>query len=38
MGLGRNQTMRSGDYLEGMLSDYVGGKAKMKVQHSYCIT
>jgi hypothetical protein len=34
MGLGRNQTMRSGDYLEGMLSDYVGGKAKMKVQKS----
>lgn len=26
--------MRSGDYLEGMLSDYVGGKGKLKVHKS----
>ncbi|MBA0737357.1 hypothetical protein Gogos_010826 [Gossypium gossypioides] len=30
MGLVRNPNMRSGDMLEGMLSDYVGGKAKAK--------
>lgn len=34
MGLIRNSTMKSGDYLEGMLSDYVGGKARSKVQRS----
>ncbi|KAG9445617.1 hypothetical protein H6P81_011745 [Aristolochia fimbriata] len=28
MGLVRSPSMRSGDYLEGMLSDYVAGKAK----------
>ncbi|XP_057782471.1 uncharacterized protein LOC131000528 [Salvia miltiorrhiza] len=33
MGMSRN--VRSGDYLEGMLSDYMGGKgAKLKVQKS----
>lgn len=30
MGLSRN--VRSGEYLEGMLSDYMGGKAKLKGQ------
>ncbi|KAK2982587.1 hypothetical protein RJ640_009240 [Escallonia rubra] len=34
MGLARNPTMRSGDYLEGMLSDFVGGKAKLRAQKS----
>uniref|UniRef100_A0A6N2L1X5 Glycosyl transferase 64 domain-containing protein n=1 Tax=Salix viminalis TaxID=40686 RepID=A0A6N2L1X5_SALVM len=34
MGLVRNSTMKDGDYLEGMLSDYVGGKAKPKVPRS----
>ncbi|THG14198.1 uncharacterized protein LOC114273047 [Camellia sinensis] len=34
MGLSRNPTTRSGDYLEGMLSDFVGGKAKLKAQKS----
>ncbi|CAK9165196.1 unnamed protein product [Ilex paraguariensis] len=34
MGLARNPTMRSGDSLEGMLTDYVGGKAKLRVQKS----
>lgn len=31
MGFIRNPDMRSGDYLEGMLSDYAGGKTKMKL-------
>lgn len=31
MGLIRGPNTRSGDYLEGMISDYVGGKAKLKV-------
>lgn len=31
MGLIRGPNARSGDYLEGMISDYVGGKAKLKV-------
>lgn len=26
--------MKSGDYLEGMLSDYMGGKAKMRTPKS----
>ncbi|XVF46319.1 hypothetical protein PTKIN_Ptkin03bG0018100 [Pterospermum kingtungense] len=30
MGFVRNSQMRSGDFLEGMISDYVGGKAKVK--------
>ncbi|XWS53294.1 hypothetical protein CRYUN_Cryun11dG0144500 [Craigia yunnanensis] len=30
MGFVRNPNMRNGDFLEGMLSDYVGGKAKVK--------
>lgn len=30
MGFGRNSTSRSGDYLEGMINDYVGGKARTK--------
>ncbi|XP_022851003.1 uncharacterized protein LOC111372823 [Olea europaea var. sylvestris] len=34
MSLFRSSNMRSGDYLEGMLSDYVGGKAKLRVQKS----
>ncbi|KAA8544066.1 hypothetical protein F0562_021757 [Nyssa sinensis] len=34
MGLFRNSTVRSGDYLEGMITDYVGGKAKLKAQKS----
>ncbi|KAH7836395.1 hypothetical protein Vadar_000749 [Vaccinium darrowii] len=34
MGLARNPTMRSGDYLEGMLNDFVGGKNKIKPQKS----
>ncbi|KAM7502139.1 hypothetical protein LguiB_001043 [Lonicera macranthoides] len=35
MGLPRNPNTRSGDYLEGMLSDYVGGgKAKFRPQKS----
>ncbi|KAL2471052.1 glycosyltransferase family protein 2 [Abeliophyllum distichum] len=34
MGLSRNSNMKSGDYLEGMLSDYVGGKAKLRAQKS----
>lgn len=35
MGFGRNSsTVRSEDYLEGMLNDYVGGRAKMKAQKS----
>lgn len=35
MGLVRNPNLRSGDYLEGMLNDYVaGGKAKLKVHKS----
>ena len=35
MGFGRNSTVRSGDYLEGMMiHDYVGGKAKVKAQRS----
>ncbi|KAL3828468.1 hypothetical protein ACJIZ3_017270 [Penstemon smallii] len=32
MGLSRNPTTRSRDYLEGMLSDYMGGKAKLRPQ------
>ncbi|XP_061338066.1 uncharacterized protein LOC133284945 [Gastrolobium bilobum] len=34
MGFGRNSTVRSGDSLDGMLNDYVGGKTKMKAQKS----
>ncbi|XP_038706317.1 uncharacterized protein LOC120001880 [Tripterygium wilfordii] len=34
MGFFRNQNARSGDYLEGMLSDYVGVKSKLKAQRS----
>ncbi|KAJ1377199.1 Nucleotide-diphospho-sugar transferase [Sesbania bispinosa] len=34
MGYGRNSTMRSGDYLEGMLNDYVGGRSKTKAPKS----
>ncbi|PIA37344.1 hypothetical protein AQUCO_03000144v1 [Aquilegia coerulea] len=34
MGLGRTPNMRSGEYLEGMISDYVGGKAKMRAHKS----
>ncbi|KAK4541376.1 hypothetical protein RGQ29_033243 [Quercus rubra] len=34
MGFFRSQSSRSGDYLEGMLSDYVGGKTKLKAQKS----
>ncbi|KAJ4979815.1 hypothetical protein NE237_010595 [Protea cynaroides] len=34
MGLVRTPSMRSGDYLEGMITDYVGGKPKMKVHRS----
>ncbi|XP_051134463.1 uncharacterized protein LOC127253751 [Andrographis paniculata] len=35
MWLSRNSSMRNGDYLEGMLSDYMGGKAKhLKAQRS----
>ncbi|KAG5515519.1 hypothetical protein RHGRI_036526 [Rhododendron griersonianum] len=30
MGLARNPNLRSGDYLEGMLNDFVGGKTKSK--------
>ncbi|XP_050214403.1 uncharacterized protein LOC126665608 [Mercurialis annua] len=30
MGLIRNSNLKSGDYLEGMLKDYVGGRAKLK--------
>ncbi|CAI9776462.1 unnamed protein product [Fraxinus pennsylvanica] len=32
MGLFRSSNNRSGDYLEGMLNDYVGGKAKLRAQ------
>lgn len=32
MWFSKSSSMRSGDYLEGMLSDYVGGKAKMRGQ------
>ncbi|KAI3461420.1 hypothetical protein Pfo_018083 [Paulownia fortunei] len=32
MGLSRSQTMRSGEYLEGMLSDYMGGRTKIRAQ------
>ncbi|XP_073154103.1 uncharacterized protein [Henckelia pumila] len=32
MVLSRNPTIRSGEYLEGMLSEYMGGKAKLKAQ------
>ncbi|CAI9770818.1 unnamed protein product [Fraxinus pennsylvanica] len=32
MALFRSSNMRSGDYLEGVLSDYVGGKAKLRAQ------
>nr|DAD28015.1 TPA_asm: hypothetical protein HUJ06_029483 [Nelumbo nucifera] len=34
MGLVRAPTMRSGDYLERMINEYVGGKAKMRVHRS----
>jgi len=34
MGFGRASTSRSGDYLEGMLNDYVGGRNKQKAQKS----
>ncbi|KAL4611095.1 hypothetical protein ACB092_08G099800 [Castanea dentata] len=34
MGFFRSQSSRSGDYLEGMLSDYVGGKTKLKAHKS----
>ncbi|OVA10119.1 hypothetical protein BVC80_1591g24 [Macleaya cordata] len=34
MGLIRNPATRSGDYLEGMITDYVGGKGKVRVQRS----
>ncbi|KAF5183440.1 glycosyltransferase family protein, partial [Thalictrum thalictroides] len=35
MGLGRTTpNMRSGEYLDGMISDYVGGKAKMRAHKS----
>lgn len=34
MGFLRSQSSRSGDYLEGMLSDYVGGKTKLKAHKS----
>ncbi|XAR59983.1 hypothetical protein NMG60_11033187 [Bertholletia excelsa] len=34
MGLPRNPGMRSGDYLEGMISDIVKSKTKMKAQRS----
>ncbi|XAR59742.1 hypothetical protein NMG60_11015695 [Bertholletia excelsa] len=34
MGLARNPRMRSGDYLEGMLSEFVGSKTKLKAQKS----
>lgn len=36
MGLGRNPNARSGEYLEGMINDYVniGGKAKWRAQKS----
>ncbi|XP_022152895.1 uncharacterized protein LOC111020516 isoform X2 [Momordica charantia] len=30
MGMFRNPTTRNGDYLEGMISDYVGGKGKLR--------
>ncbi|GFZ13125.1 glycosyltransferase family protein 2 [Actinidia rufa] len=32
--MGKNHNMRSGDYWEGMLSDFVGGKTKLKAQKS----
>ncbi|KAA3489536.1 Glycosyltransferase family protein 2 [Gossypium australe] len=32
----RNPNNRSGDYLEGMLSDYFGGKAKVKATKTGC--
>ncbi|GKV01231.1 hypothetical protein SLEP1_g13798 [Rubroshorea leprosula] len=34
MGVIHSPNTRSGDYLEGMLTDYVGGKAKVKVPRS----
>ncbi|XP_043702054.1 uncharacterized protein LOC122652396 [Telopea speciosissima] len=34
MGLVRTPSMRSGDYLEGMINDYMGGKPKTKVHRS----
>ncbi|PSR86587.1 4-diphosphocytidyl-2-C-methyl-D-erythritol kinase [Actinidia chinensis var. chinensis] len=34
MRLARNPTIRSGDYLEGMLNDFVGKKSKLKPQKS----
>lgn len=34
MGFGRNSSVRSGDSLDGMLNDYVGGKTKTKTQKS----
>ncbi|KAK8296214.1 hypothetical protein V6Z11_D05G108200 [Gossypium hirsutum] len=36
MRFARNPNNRSGDYLEGMLSDYVGGKAKVKATKTGC--
>ncbi|KAK5830732.1 Anion exchange 4 [Gossypium arboreum] len=36
MRFSRNPNNRSGDYLEGMLSDYVGGKAKVKATKTGC--
>ena len=34
MEMARNSNTRSADYLEGMLNDYVGGKAKLKAHKS----
>ncbi|KAG8494940.1 hypothetical protein CXB51_012336 [Gossypium anomalum] len=36
MRFARNPNNRSGDYLEGMLNDYVGGKAKVKATKTGC--
>ncbi|KAH1066760.1 hypothetical protein J1N35_031747 [Gossypium stocksii] len=36
MRFARNPNNRDGDYLEGMLSDYVGGKAKVKATKTGC--
>ncbi|KAJ9188837.1 hypothetical protein P3X46_000198 [Hevea brasiliensis] len=34
MGLIRSSSLKRGDYLEGMLSEYVGGRTKLKVNRS----
>lgn len=34
MGMFRNPTTRNGDYLEGMINDYVGGKGKLRPQRN----